>query len=579
MRNLSRIPPFTFGLALTLFGAGLNAQPCSKPKAGEWRKVALVDQTSNLRLNLPVHMSILPDDRVLINEMFTGKIKLFTPGLGVTEAASIDIYNDNVENGLLGIAADPEFSKTNWVYVFFSRRLPGNSTNAGDPNVFPHEHVLVRYTFSGGKLGNMKELLSFKRQSKRHAAGGIAFHPGTGDLYIPTGDDVFPSTQVTHWGGRNETESYLNDLGTAANTNDLRGKVLRIRPLPFPDNQTPAPGVGSTYSIPEGNLFPPGMPKTRPEIYSMGHRNPYRLKIDPVSGFVLVSDVGPDAGGPDPQRGPTGSDEFNLVTQAGNFGWPFAIADNQPYVAYEEEPYAKGTVFDVKNLKNLSKFNTGMENLPPATGALAYYNARNSQTGPNTAFGTGSEAAIAGPYYRYQEGLPATRLPAYFHGKFIVSDFRRGKIWSLEMNSDKSLKKVETEFDAERVIDMNVNSKGELYVLLLGEGTGTRGGPNTGVLYKMEYTGTHYPASACAQSVFAATSVGITDASNSGQSFRHGRLIAPGSINRRLSAPSGARKAVVTGIRGELLWEGTIRDGLIELPALPGNHLGYLRFE
>ena len=95
----------------------------------------------------------------------------------------------------------------------------------------------------------------------------------------------------------------------------------------------------------------------------MGHRNPYKINIDPVSGVGLIGEVGPDAPGPDAARGPTGSDEFNLVTGPGNYGWPFAIADNKPYIAHDGEPYAKGTTFNLTALKNTSKFNTGLEDL------------------------------------------------------------------------------------------------------------------------------------------------------------------------------------------------------------------------
>ncbi len=53
----------------------------------------------------------------------------------------------------------------------------------------------------------------------------------------------------------------------------------------------------ASYSIPEGNLFKPGTPKTRPEIYTMGARNPYRISVDRKTGFLYWGDVGPDAGG------------------------------------------------------------------------------------------------------------------------------------------------------------------------------------------------------------------------------------------------------------------------------------------
>ena len=50
-----------------------------------------------------------------------------------------------------------------------------------------------------------------------------------------------------------------------------------------------------TYEIPEGNLFPKGTDKTRPEIYVMGDRNPYRISVDPKNGNLYWGEVGPDA--------------------------------------------------------------------------------------------------------------------------------------------------------------------------------------------------------------------------------------------------------------------------------------------
>src|SRR5690606_32440924 len=67
----------------------------------------------------------------------------------------------------------------------------------------------------------------------------------------------------------------LDAQRSAANTNDLKGKILRIRPQP-----------DGTYTIPEGNLFAPGTPKTRPEIYVMGCRNPYRIAVNKKTGTV-----------------------------------------------------------------------------------------------------------------------------------------------------------------------------------------------------------------------------------------------------------------------------------------------------
>jgi cytochrome c len=545
---------------------------CTKPADADWQKVTLVDGSSAMKMDQPVKMSILPDGRVFICEMWTGKIKLFTPGSGLAEVGAMTVYNDAVENGLLGIAADPNFATNNWVYVFYSRKLSGSTFSAGDGGISPHEHVLARLTFSAGRLGNPKDILSYKRQSKRHSAGGLSFDPATGELYIPTGDDVYPLTPITHWGGRNETNAYHCDLATAANTNDLRGKVLRIKPLPFADNATPAMGVGTTYTIPDGNLYPVGTDKTRPEIYTMGHRNPYKINIDPISGIGLIGEVGPDAPGPDPARGPTGSDEFNLVTGPGFYGWPFAIADNQPYIAHDGEAYTKGTVFNLAAPKNLSKFNTGLQDLKPAIGALGYYNALNSQTGPNTTFGSGSESAMSGPYYRYDATKPAVRMPAFFHGKWIVGDYARGKIWSLELDQNKALKKVENLWNASTIIDLAIGPEGDLYVLTLG-------GTNNGTLYKMQYKGTHYAETSCSQAVLPIKPV-VNISSAPGASKASGRrLLVNLASGALVKAPAGSVHGAFFDLNGNRIWEGAVSGGQLSLPSGLGATLGFVQFQ
>ncbi|MBK8060756.1 MAG: PQQ-dependent sugar dehydrogenase [Gemmatimonadetes bacterium] len=113
---------------------------------------------------------------------------------------------------------------------------------------------------------------------------------------------------------------------SSANTNDLRGKILRIHPEP-----------DGSYTIPEGNLFPPGMAKTRPEIYTMGHRNPYRIAVDKHTGVLYWGDVGPDASVDSVDRGPAGYDEVGRATRAGNYGWPHFVGDNK---AYRDVDYA-----------------------------------------------------------------------------------------------------------------------------------------------------------------------------------------------------------------------------------------------
>lgn len=72
--------------------------------------------------------------------------------------------------------------------------------------------------------------------------------------------------------------------GTSANANDLRGTFLHVHPVP-----------DGAVTIPQGNLCPPGTPNTRPEIYVMGCRNPFRIGVDARNGFPYWGEIGPDA--------------------------------------------------------------------------------------------------------------------------------------------------------------------------------------------------------------------------------------------------------------------------------------------
>ena len=184
-----------------------------------------------------------------------------------------------------------------------------------------------------------------------------------GNLYASTGDNTHPGesdgfTPVDERDGRGP----WNALKSAANPNDLRGKILRVHPE-----------KDGTVTIPKGNLFPPGTPKTRPEIYVMGNRNPWRIEVDPKTGYLYWGEVGPDSGGPNENRGPAGFDEINQARVAGNFGWPLVIADNKPYRRYDFASRKTGEAWNPATPLNESRYNTGTQKLPPAQPAFIWY--------------------------------------------------------------------------------------------------------------------------------------------------------------------------------------------------------------
>jgi cytochrome c len=82
---------------------------------------------------------------------------------------------------------------------------------------------------------------------------------------------------------------------------------------------------------------------TRPEIYVMGDRNPYRIAVDKKNDYLYWGEVGPDAHNDSlATSGPQGYDEFNQAKAAGFFGWPLFIGPNIPYHAYDYETGESG---------------------------------------------------------------------------------------------------------------------------------------------------------------------------------------------------------------------------------------------
>ena len=288
-------------------------------------------------------------------------------------------------------------------------------------------------------------------------------------LFLSTGDN---STPFDEKGQRYVSSGYapLDDRPghlqydvrrSSGNTNDLRGKILRIRIKP-----------DGTYEIPEGNLFSRGTDKTRPEIYTMGHRNPYRISVDQKNGVLYWGEVGPDAREDSmATRGPRGYDEVNRAAKAGNFGWPLFIGNNYAYRRFDYGTGKSGEAFDVAKPMNESRNNTGITNLPPAQPAFIWYPYAESREFPEV--GIGGRNAEAGPVY-YSDMFPKeTRYPDYYNGKLFIYDWIRDWIKVVSITPDGKYDKMEPFMQSSKLaaaIDMEVGPDGRLYVLEYGKG-------------------------------------------------------------------------------------------------------------
>jgi PKD repeat protein/glucose/arabinose dehydrogenase len=116
---------------------------------------------------------------------------------------------------------------------------------------------------------------------------------------------------------------------SALNTNDLRGKVLRITVKSGDITPAEANTRGGAYTVPAGNLFPVGMAKTRPEIYAMGFRNPFRIQVD-ENDVAYISDYSPDSQTPQQFHGTPGVGRFEIVRRPANYGWPYCFKRDLP---------------------------------------------------------------------------------------------------------------------------------------------------------------------------------------------------------------------------------------------------------
>ncbi|MBX2898673.1 MAG: PQQ-dependent sugar dehydrogenase [Cyclobacteriaceae bacterium] len=421
-------------------------------------------------------MAFLKDGRILLAER-KGNLKAFDPATGEVKVLATLAVNTKytskegrvteAEEGLMGLIADPDFEKNHWIFMYYA--------DPAEP-----KHVLARWELHGDSLyAQTKKIIlevPTQRETCCHTGGGMAFD-ANGNLYLTVGNNTGnPANGTAGFDERPGRESW-DDQRTAGNTNDLRGKILRIHPE-----------ADGTYTIPKGNLFAKGTDKTRPEIYTMGHRNPWRISIDSKNGYIYWGEVGPDASR-DSIIGPRGYDEFNQARKAGFFGWPYFIGNNIPYSHYDYALEKVGEKFDAAQPVNKSPNNTGLENLPPPQSAFIWYPYAASDEFPLV--GSSGRSATGGPVFRKADFKNAPRpFPAYYEGKWLITEFMRGWIMAVSMDKDGNFTSMERFLPKENfssAIDMQFGPEGDLYVLEYGSAW-FRGNDNARIV-KIEYNG------------------------------------------------------------------------------------------
>jgi cytochrome c len=517
--------------ALSLLVAAALAQQAQTPVPsgeqvdGDFRKVILdadreVDGRWQDTVKDPMELAVAADGRVFYAER-AGTIKMWKPDTKTTVMiAKIKVF-DGLEDGMIGMALDPNFTKNGWIYLNHSLPETMRDANGKKTGVIR----VSRYTLAGEQvdLASEKKVIDIPTQREEccHVGGSLGFDK-EGNLYIAIGDNTNPGDS-DGYAPIDERPGFSprDAQKSSANMNDLRGGISRIHPEP-----------DGTYTIPKGNLFPPGTPGTRPEAYVKGTRNGFRLSVDSRTSVLYWGDVGPDAGGPDPKHGPAGFDAVMQAKHAGYFGWPYSRGDNKPYAkmdfaaraqyqkeksAYDKavkEAKANGQslpadlkppkhyladeprFFDPSHPINNSPNNTGIKELPPAQPAFIWY-----PGGASTRFpvvnGGGGRTAMAGPVYYFDPKNPSkTKLPKEFDHTLFIYEWSRNWIVAVHLdeneniakNADGSLRMERfcKSMTFKRPMDMELGPDGCLYLIEFGTAWGNN--KDTQIV-RLEYTG------------------------------------------------------------------------------------------
>ncbi|MEU7825601.1 ThuA domain-containing protein [Catellatospora sp. NPDC049133] len=442
--------------------AGQVAGDCTATSAASFQKVSLDSNTSN-----PMELDVAADGRVFYIER-DGRVQIVKPSTGTTVTAlTLPVFTGN-EDGLLGMRLDPGFTSNGFIYLYYS------------PTTGSARNQLSRFTVSGDTINTATEKVLVQVATQRntccHAGGSMTFD-AAGNLYLATGDNTNPFESngfapLDERAGRSDFDSQKS----SGNTNDLRGKVLRIKPQ-----------ADGTYTIPSGNLFAPGTALTRPEIYAMGFRNPFRIGTDPATSTLYVADYGPDAGATDPNRGPEGTVEWNIVGQAGNYGWPYCIGANYAFNDYTFPSGPSGAKYNCAAPVNNSPNNTGLTNLPPAQPATVDYDYGGNPLFPEIG---GGGAPMGGPVYRYNAASTSDRKwPPYFDGKAIFGEWNQNKLYTMQVTANgKSLVDINQLFGSMsflRPMDLEFGPDGAMY--LIEWGTGFGGNNADSGIYRIDY--------------------------------------------------------------------------------------------
>ncbi len=244
-------------------------------------------------LNQPFSMAFLPDGAILVTER-GGNLRLVRNGkLDPNPVAGVPKVQAQGLGGLLDLALHPKFAENKLIYFVYHKPGTPAAANAGNTRA-AGPLTLARAKWDGSGLTNATDLFTGISSGN----GSRIIFGNDGMIYMTIGSGDPPQA------------------ASAQDLNSLAGKVLRLK-----DDGT----------VPPDNPFV-NRKDARPEIYTLGHRIPLGLAINPVTGDIWEC-----------ENGPNGGDEVNALRPGKNYGWP-VVSNGRFYLGarVSENPYREG---------------------------------------------------------------------------------------------------------------------------------------------------------------------------------------------------------------------------------------------
>jgi PQQ-dependent dehydrogenase (s-GDH family) len=357
----------------------------------------------------PYNILYGPDGALWITERIGKNITRIDPNSGdrLSSMPVPDVWQSAPQDGLMGMAFDPDFNNTHYIYVAY--------TYVGDQGTdLDRQTKITRFTYNPANrsIAEPMDLISGLAGSTDHNSGRLTFGLD-GMLYYTVGDQG--KNYLANYCLNNEAQHLPTAEEIAAqNWDAYEGKVLRMNP---------------DGSIPEDN---PVLNGVRSHIFTYGHRNPQGISVGPDGNSLYIS-----------EHGDKSDDEVSRLQPGGNYGWPHVAGHIDEQGGYQFVNWSSS-----ENCEALEFTNIGS---PPAE--LQVTNESDFETQnfvpPVVTFYTVgndfnfTDPACAGLDYICWPTVAPSSLRLYtsdaipgWNGTFLMTTLKAGRIFQLTLNEN-----------------------------------------------------------------------------------------------------------------------------------------------